>query len=463
MERSIPLGAERRKGLGGRLWSALALLLVLLLLLAWFRVGTPPRIVIEPGLPAIGPATPVRVVIEEPSRGLGAISIELLQDGEVFALLDSKEHTPRPFWAFWGPRTQRYEVDLVVGSKQQSQLREGEATLRVSAQRASTWLRHPGPEVVAKTLPVRLRPPRLEVESAPAAVATGGTGLVVYRVGAQSARDGVRIGALFFPGYPAPDGSEGMRLALFGVPFDLTDSAEVQLLAEDELGNAIELSFLSQLKVLPFARDEIQLDKAFLSRVVPHIQSETPQLRPTGDLLEDYLAINRDLRAANASELRRLAESTARGFLWQGRFLQLPGSQVMSSFADRRTYVFEGREVDRQDHLGFDLASTRQAPVPAANGGTVLLARFFGIYGRTVVLDHGYGLMSLYAHLSSISVEEGQSVTQGAVVGHTGATGLAGGDHLHFSMLVQGIPVNPLEWWDPRWIERQILSRVPGS
>lgn len=460
MDRDLPLGTDPRRRLGGRIWPPFFLVLIALLLLAWFRVGDEPRVEISAALPAIGPATPVRVVIEEPARGLGPLRIELLQAGAVYPL-DAQEFEPRPFWAFWGPRKQSYQADLEVGRKAQPELQEGEATLRVVAERAPTWLRRPGPLEVEETFAVRLRPPRLEVERAPAAVATGGSGLVVYRVGSGSEADGVRIGPWSFPGYPLPGGEEGEKLAFFGVPFDLTESSEVLLVAADELGNKVELPFLSRLRVVPFAQDEIRLDEAFLRRVVSHIQAETPELRPSQDLLADYLVINRDLRSSNGRELQRLGEASARGLLWRGRFLQLPGSQVMSSFADRRTYTYEGREVDRQDHLGFDLASTRQALVPASNGGTVVLARFFGIYGRTVVIDHGYGLMSLYAHLSSISVERGQPISRGDAVGRTGATGLAGGDHLHFSILLHGLPVNPLEWWDPRWIERQILGRIP--
>ena len=137
----------------------------------------------------------------------------------------------------------------------------------------------------------------------------------------------------------------------------------------------------------------------------------------------------------------------------------------MSSFADRRTYVFGGKKVDQQDHLGFDLASVSSAPVPAANRGVVVLARYFGIYGNTVVLDHGVGLMSLYSHLSTIDVTEGQEVDKGHTLGRTGETGLAGGDHLHFTTLVRGLAVNPIEWWDPAWIRDRVLGKlaVPAS
>jgi len=199
---------------------------------------------------------------------------------------------------------------------------------------------------------------------------------------------------------------------------------------------------------------------------VPEIMLRTPALQDRGTLLDNYLLVNGELRRRNAEELVELARDSPPAFLWNEPFGSLPNGKVMSSFADQRTYLYEGRPVDEQTHLGFDLASVARAPVPAANRGVVKLARYFGIYGNTVVLDHGHGLMSLYAHLSTIDVKEGQEVERGAVLGRTGATGLAGGDHLHFSMLVRGLPVNPREWWDANWIRDRIsrkLWRTPPS
>jgi murein DD-endopeptidase MepM/ murein hydrolase activator NlpD len=130
----------------------------------------------------------------------------------------------------------------------------------------------------------------------------------------------------------------------------------------------------------------------------------------------------------------------------------------MSAFADRRTYVYRGREVDAQTHLGFDLAVVAHTPVPASNRGVVLLARYFGIYGNSVVLDHGLGLGTLSAHLSSIDAKEGQTVERGTILGRTGATGLAGGDHLHFTTLVRGPPVNPSSG-GIGWIRDRVAAR----
>jgi len=132
----------------------------------------------------------------------------------------------------------------------------------------------------------------------------------------------------------------------------------------------------------------------------------------------------------------------------------------MSDFATRRTYYYEGKEVDTQFHLGFDLASVRQAEIQASNDGVVVLASYFGIYGNCMVIDHGYGLMSLYGHLSTINVETGQRVERGDVIGRSGATGLAGGDHLHFGILLQGLPIDPREWWDEHWIQDRLALKL---
>jgi murein DD-endopeptidase MepM/ murein hydrolase activator NlpD len=132
----------------------------------------------------------------------------------------------------------------------------------------------------------------------------------------------------------------------------------------------------------------------------------------------------------------------------------------MAQFADHRTYYYKGNKVDEKDHLGVDLASLANSPVPAANHGRVLFAGELGIYGKAVVLDHGQGLTSLYGHLSSIRVSKGQDVQKGDILGATGSTGLAGGDHLHFSILVNGVFVNPIEWWDGHWIRDNIQKKM---
>lgn len=445
----------------------LALVLALIvafafLALAALRTGPAPAIEIRPSLRALGRATPVAVEVREPSRGVSSVRVELLQ-GDLTVTLAEEPGRTLAGWRLWGDRDGVRTLGVTVGKEREPRLAEGPATIRVTAAGAGAWLRA-APVVVAEVeLPVRLTAPRLEVVSTQTYVAQGGSEAVVYRVGPTAVRDGVRAGDRFFPGWPLPGGQPTDRFALFAVPYDLGDAGDVELVAADEVGNQRTARFVDRFFPQPPRADDIQLTDPFLEKVVTEIRAETPDLPDAGGLLESYLAINRDLRAANARELVALAAQTAPSFLWKAPFLALPGGQVMSSFADRRTYFYGGREVDRQDHLGFDLASVARADVPAANAGVVVLARYFGIYGNTVVVDHGYGLMSLYAHLSSIAVAPGDHVERGRVLGRSGATGLAGGDHLHFSFLLQGLPVRPVEWWDPHWIEDRLKRKLGAA
>ncbi len=434
------------------------LALVAGLALATLRTGSAASLELITEATAIGPRTTVTARAASSGRGLAGLRLEVEQKGRLWVVA-RREHVPRPPWDFLGERVLEDEIRAEVGHQTLTELAEGEATVRVVAERARTWLLAPAPITKELRLPVRRAPPTLSLVSSQHYVAQGGSGLVVYRVGATAVADYVSVGSWRFPGTPVPGGS-GERMALFGVPWDVADASTLRVVAEDEAGNAASVAFVDRFERKPPASDRIQLDDAFLTKVTSEIRAATPSLAARASLLEDYLAINRELRAANASELVALANESAPAFLFDDAFLPMRNAKVMSAFADRRSYVYGGREVDRQTHLGFDLAAVARSEVQAANRGVVRLARYFGIYGNTVVVDHGLGLMTLSAHLSSIDVEEGQQVERGQPIGRTGATGLAGGDHLHFTTLVRGLPVNPIEWWDGHWVHDRITSKL---
>jgi murein DD-endopeptidase MepM/ murein hydrolase activator NlpD len=185
-----------------------------------------------------------------------------------------------------------------------------------------------------------------------------------------------------------------------------------------------------------------------------------PPPQDSPDMLAAFLKVNGELRKINANQIAAFAAKTSASKMWDGPFVQLGNSQVEASFADRRTYVYKGKEIDQQTHLGFDLAVTEHVPVAAANAGTVLNASWLGIYGNCVILDHGMGVQSLYAHLMSFDVKVGDTVTRGQIIGRSDSTGLAGGDHLHFTMLVAGRMVNPVEWWDAHWIADRVERKL---
>jgi murein DD-endopeptidase MepM/ murein hydrolase activator NlpD len=272
-----------------------------------------------------------------------------------------------------------------------------------------------------------------------------------------------------YPGHPASGVTvEGIRItdpavrvAFFSLLHDQDLKTPIRLFARDEAGNSARADFDYRVFPKPFKRSRIELDDRFIERVVPAILEGTTEIKPEGDTLAKFLAINGDLRRRNADKIASFAAQTAPELLWRGMvFHPFTNSAVESAFADHRTYVYKGREVDQQIHLGFDLASYTGTPIVAANRGKVLFADELGIYGNCVILDHGMGVQSLYAHLSSIDVKPGQMVDKEATLGRSGMTGLAGGDHLHFTMLVNGRMVNPVEWWDAHWIEDRILRKL---
>jgi murein DD-endopeptidase MepM/ murein hydrolase activator NlpD len=425
---------------------------------AIFRAGGTPDITIAPALPVIGKRTPVKIEVSEPRRGLSHIKVEVAYAEKVETVAE-KSYQISSAYSLWGPRTERDIISVAVGRETIPGLKGGSATIRVTADRAGTWLRRPDPAVQELVMPVRLTPPALQVNSIQSYVAQGGCEAVVYRIGESAVRDGVQSGSWWFPGYPLPGAGKQDRFALFAVPYDM-DHADVRLVAEDAAGNAAQISFVDKFFPKPPKTDNLEITDAFMGKVVPEILSQSPEIQDRGNLLDNYLAINGELRRKQNEELKELAKKSRSEFLWSEPFLMMRNAKVMSAFADQRTYHYQNKIVDHQDHLGFDLAVTQQAEIPASNSGVVLLAKFFGIYGNAVMIDHGYGLLTLYGHLSSIGVTEGQKVGRGDIIGRTGQTGLAAGDHLHFTTLLQGLPVNPVEWWDGHWIQDRIAKKL---
>jgi murein DD-endopeptidase MepM/ murein hydrolase activator NlpD len=295
----------------------------------------------------------------------------------------------------------------------------------------------------------------------------GGAELVVYRATPSDVESGVRVGDVTYPGFPASGagipGDEATRVAFFALLHDQDLADAISVFARDGAGNETSTPLDHRKFPKPFVRSRITIDDRFLQQVVPAIASTTPDMNLSttpGDLLPSFLRINNDLRRSNNATLVELAKKTAPEMLWKDAFQPLVNAAVESRFADNRTYVYEGKEVDQQVHLGFDLAVTQRIPVLAANNGTVIHAADLGIYGNCVVVDHGLGVQSLYAHLSSIEVKPGDRVEKGRQLGRSGLTGLAAGDHLHFTMLLNGRAVNPVEWWDQKWMQDRVLRKI---
>ncbi len=282
---------------------------------------------------------------------------------------------------------------------------------------------------------------------------------MVYRVSSDATTHGIQIGGAYFPGYPHPY-RDDRQFAFIAVPYNAKSTQPIQLVAEDGLGNTAIQTLDYRIRRQKWRSRQIRISDRFIQKTVMPVIARTPEIEDQGDPLKNFLAVNRTLRAQHQEQIMTFALMSQPEFFWEGPFVQLSNSQVEAGFADHRRYVYHRKVVDTQDHLGFDLAVTKRYPVEAANSGTVIFADYFGIYGNTVIIDHGYGLQSLYAHLSSMDVKEEEWVSKKQIIGHSGTTGLAAGDHLHFSLLLHGVQVNPKEWWDPQWIKTRIADRL---
>jgi len=442
----------------------LVLLLVVAFGGAWVWAGNqpPPAIHIRQPEAFIGQTTSLDLMVEAPGGHFSRIDVTVEQQGgslPVYAL------GPAP--AEGTSAAEQFYVMRPLGKKALPQLQAGPARIVVHAARPVLYGLREVSATATKDVMVRLEPPQVSVLSTKHYVNLGGVEFVVYRATPADVDSGVRVGDRRYPGFPATgvgiSGDAAARVAFFALPHDADLDVPITVFARDAAGNEASTPLDHETFPKPFLKSRIEIDDRFLGRVVPAIIAGTPGLTLStapADLVTSFVSINSELRRRNGETIAGLARKTASSMLWTGPFEQLGNSKVESRFADSRTYVYKGTEIDHQTHLGFDLAVTANVPIASAQRGVVVWAAYLGIYGNCVIVDHGLGVQSLYAHLTSMAVQPGASVEKGQVLGRSGMTGMAGGDHLHFTMLLDGQAVNPVEWWDLKWMTDRVLRKI---
>jgi len=398
-----------------------------------------PKVELRPDTDAIGTA-PIELRVTDAGTGLKSLSV-MLGDTTL-----ASERFDKPVGE------KKFNIVLPKGTK------EGATTLRVVARDAALFR---GNEVVVqKQITIDLTPPTLELIADDRYINFGGVGAIVYQTSPDTAVSGVRIGEAFFPGFKGTIKDHPERFfALFAHPYNAPAGAKAVLVATDKAGNKREMTLVYELKNVNYRKSTIALNEGFLqNKVAPLADASARQGSPK----EIFVAVNKVLRKQNDDRITAVTTKGTPAILWKGAFSQLSNSKVEANFADLRTYTWNNEPVDTAYHLGYDLSVTKRYPVEAANSGTVAFAGDLGIYGNTVILDHGIGLFTLYGHLSSIDVKVGDSVQARQPLGRTGETGLAAGDHLHYGVYLNGVAVLPVEWWDAKWIEDNITPKLAG-
>jgi len=426
-------------------WAAAGL--GLLAVLVWLAVGSldleDPTLGLKTPVEVVGAKTDLTISAHDRSSGLKEVKVTFSQGDRRKVVL------ARPFPP-GGGRGETVEIPVTLEPPALG-FQEGKAVLTVEA-RDRSWrnLFRGRSASLTREVVIDLVPVTLTYQGASHRLRAGGTGALCYRLNKEVKDSGVLVGGRFYQGFPNPKGSKGNYVALFPVPQEGPAAFRVELVVRPSLGSEVKQAVSLKAKPRRWRRDRMNLSEGFLRQVAANFPSPNPH-----DFLGAYLEVNRNLRRQNHETFQKVCAHSHPQPLWSGAFQRFSGKR-MARFGDRRDYMYQGKMVDHQIHQGEDLASLVHSPVLAGNYGMVVFAEPLGIYGLTVVLDHGLGVFSSYSHLSQIDVKAGDRVPKGAVLGRTGLTGLAGGDHLHFGLNLQGEFVDPLEWWDPHWLKDQV-------
>ncbi|MFZ5448779.1 MAG: M23 family metallopeptidase [Thermodesulfobacteriota bacterium] len=432
--------------IGYVMWSAVGLGLIALLV--WLVVGRldfdDPTVALKTPLEVVGAKTGLIVTAADQDSGLKEVKVTFTQGGQSRLVLD-RTFPPG------GGKGETVDLPVTLEPKALG-FQEGKATLTAQV-RDRSWsnLFRGRTASLTREVTVDLVPVHLTFQGVSHLLHAGGTGVICYRLNKEVKESGVQVGGRLYQGFPNPKGAKGDYVVLFPVPQEGPNAFQVELLARPSLGgNDIKQTVSLKSKPRKWRHDSINLSDSFLRQVASKLSVPNPN-----DLLGSYLEVNRNMRKLNHETFNKVCSRSSPQPLWTGAFQRFYG-KPMARFGDRRAYLYQGKTVDQQTHLGEDLASLVNSAVYAGNNGVVVFAEPLGIYGDTVILDHGLGVFSSYSHLSKINVKVGDKVQKGAVLGQTGVTGLAFGDHLHLSINLQGEFVDPLEWWDPHWLKDQV-------
>jgi murein DD-endopeptidase MepM/ murein hydrolase activator NlpD len=305
-----------------------------------------------------------------------------------------------------------------------------------------------------------LAPPRVVADGDQHYINQGGMELVTMTLSGSWNEAGVKVGNSTFRSFPLPGKDPNQRFAMFAYSWDLPPDVTPLVYARNLAGTEATAHFWFKLFPKKFRVRDFEVKQALMEKLVNSVDP-TGQLAPGKDLVTRFQYINGELRKKNNQQLSDLRMKTEEKILWSGPFIHWGKEEA--NFADVRNWIYNGKKIDQQAHLGFDLSDVANGPVSAANDGRVVYASDLGIYGNCVVLDHGYALQSFYGHMRQIDVKVGDLVKKGQKMGIAGETGLAGGVHVHFGMQIDGVQINPREWWDEHWIQDRILSKLGGG
>jgi murein DD-endopeptidase MepM/ murein hydrolase activator NlpD len=421
----------------------IALLVIVVPIVVIVVRSATPSIDLPTQVSTIGQATPIVVHVTDP-RGIRSVSATVEQNGASYPVWQMAQST-KAKEAVW---------NFTAGVKTTPQLKDGKAKLIVEA--TSNDMLHKSARI-ERDVTVVTQPPSVSVDSEQHYLYVGMADTATFSVSGAYTAAGVRVGDQSYRAWPLPGGKSGL-FSLFAFAWNMPQGTIPMVFASNGAGNDVTspITVIFPKKEQPhYTVHDLPVTDAFMQKVVGELDPNG-----SGDMVTRFVRINNEMRKSNNKTLSDLRFKTADHFLFTQPFARQSHSQAEANFADLRNYIYQGKKIDQQVHLGYDLAVTQHVGVEASNDGQVVWAAPLGIYGNCIVVDHGYGLQTIYGHMSHFDVHEGDTVKRGQIMGQSGMTGMAGGDHIHFAMQLDGVQIDPKEWWDPHWIQDHITRRL---
>jgi len=431
-----------------RLYIEISLAILVIASLCWLFLGSyleleKPVIKFDQEITAVGKQQAIGITFSDSKSGISHLTAEIIQDHKGQILADKKIPS----------RGEKQEILSLIINTADMKLHDGPAIIKITATDYSLFKNQ---TVLFQSVKIDTIPPQINLLKTVNYINQGGTGFAAYQSSKKIAYTGVYVNDYFTPGHTILQNNIATSVTYFAVPIDASKTkTRIIIFARDDAGNETRIAFPCTIKAKKFRADKMNLSESFLQQKMPEFQAMVPSLRGKTPL-EVFTYINSQMRNENFLTIQNICKKSAPKALWEGTFLRMSNAAPMALFADKRDYLFDRKVVGESLHTGVDLASTTQSTIEAANNGIVVFTGALGIYGNAIIIDHGLGLFSLYGHLSAITTTVGKNVKKGEKIGNSGTSGLAGGDHLHFSIIVGGQFVNPQEWWDPHWIKDNI-------
>lgn len=420
---------------------------------------------------------PPTIAWHEVPRGIGAESVTIgLDVSDNGAGLDEvivrivQNNLPKELVRKTYPKTAiLYETLSFDIDPKELQLDEGNVELQVTAFDKALW--NNGAKL-STIIEVNYLKPQITALTPQQNGVLGGTEMVFYKVaGKHPDVHGVLGQGSLYKGFTAAGWIDAFKsrpnvyISLYPIPPSFDDSADpMRLIARDNLGNSATGTFNYRIKRRRWSsfRTSFSPERAntLLDSLRNYAQHEQIQLKTTGDLVADLKNTIKALSVSDEAFVGAALERSSDTRTWKTAFLPPVGTTPSNMTGDQRTVFVGETPILRGPASGVRFSVTKRTPVSAANGGTVAFIGNLGLLGNTVIIDHGFGLASLYGHLSDIAVNRGSIVERGQEIGKTGTTGLAQSEEVYFEMRVHGVPVSPNEWWDQTWVTDHIDKKV---